>query len=49
MLDKQVSKAYRRVITAPSEYQAFLLIERMSPSLAKLVLMKIVMRQKRAE
>ncbi|WP_163537323.1 hypothetical protein [Gracilibacillus sp. YIM 98692] len=47
MLDKKVSKAYRKVKTAENEYKAFQLINRMSPTLAKKVLIKYVMQEKK--
>ncbi|WP_170885718.1 hypothetical protein [Bacillus alkalicellulosilyticus] len=46
MLDKQSAKIYRKMVSANSEYEAFRIAERLSPDLAKRVLLAFIMNNK---
>ncbi|MDC3424363.1 hypothetical protein NC797_07565 [Aquibacillus sp. 3ASR75-11] len=43
MLDKQSSKAYRKLVCAEDEYQAFKLVDSLKPEVAKRVLIRYIM------
>ncbi|WP_209124510.1 hypothetical protein [Alkalihalobacillus sp. BA299] len=43
MIDKKTGKAYRKLVTASSQYEAFKIIDRLDPHIAKRVLLTLFM------
>ena len=43
LIDKESSKAYRKILSAETEFEVFTIIERLKPDVAKRVLMTLTM------
>ncbi|MBF0706726.1 hypothetical protein IQ283_08910 (plasmid) [Alkalihalobacillus hwajinpoensis] len=43
MIDKESSKAYRKILSAETEFEIFTIVERLKPDVAKRVLMTLTM------